>query len=242
MLIDVIALPVLARPEQIHQRAVIVFDVLRATTTITAALQIGVRQIRVFDSIEKARAARQDEDSGALLCGEMNCLAPAGFDLGNSPGAFLAERHAGKTLLMSTTNGTRAILVARDAKLVLAGALINADAVASVAGRSGLNITLLCAGTNGQIALEDLLGAGAVIEALQKTSNAQINNDAARIALQLFTQDKHRLGDALAGGQGGKNVLAAGLDDDIAFAARLNSSTCVGKIDPLAAQLCIVRA
>src|SRR3954454_1719534 len=121
MRVDVVLLPSELKPNQLDGRAVVVFDVLRATTTITAALEAGVEQILVFPDIESVRRAKPGL-AGALSCGEQSCFKPEGFDLGNSPGD-LGPAHAGKTLLMSTTNGTKAILAARGAARILTGAL-----------------------------------------------------------------------------------------------------------------------
>src|SRR6185437_14796876 len=112
MNVDVVLLPRNLVPEQVAGRMVVVFDVLRATTSIAAALAAGVREIRVFDSLEGARAAASDVGEERLLCGEHKCLPPQGFDLGNSPGAF-GTQHRGRVMLLSTTNGTRAIVAAR---------------------------------------------------------------------------------------------------------------------------------
>ena len=199
------------------------FDVLRATTTMTAALAAGVREIHVFPDTATAR-----ERGGSvgmfpppLLCGEEKCLAPAGFHLGNSPAAFTRE-HGGRTVFMSTTNGTRAILAAQDAALLFVGALVNASAVASVLAEAGLDVTLLCAGTNGRVAIEDVIGAGAVLAALNRKIPTTPASDAARVAIHLFESSKNDLPRALAEGDGGRNVIAAGLGEDIAFAASVD--------------------
>jgi len=136
------------------------FDVLRATTTMTAALAAGVGEIRVFGDIDSAvrRPLRGRGETVAVRGSQ--CLAPPGFDLGNSPGALTRAAHAGRTLFMSTTNGTRAIIAARSAGLLLAGAIVNASAVAQVLARTGMDVTLLCAGTNGEPAIEDVIGRG----------------------------------------------------------------------------------
>jgi 2-phosphosulfolactate phosphatase len=218
MNLDVAFLPQDLDPATLPRRAVVVFDVLRATTTMTAALAAGVAQIRVFPETASARqAAAAHQSPKPLLCGEQSCLPPEGFNLGNSPGAFGAA-HAGQTLFMSTTNGTRAILAARTAKLLLTGALVNAAAVARVLAGTRLDVTLLCAGTNGQVAMEDVLGAGAVIDAL---GTVQMS-DAATISLRLFQSCRGELRRALAGTAGGRNVIAAGLEPDIDFAAGLD--------------------
>jgi len=231
MRFDLLVLPRDAQPDSFAGRAVVVFDVLRATTTMTAALAAGVAEIRIFPDTDAARRAADDGGPPRpLLCGEAQCLPPAGFDLGNSPGALTAAAHAGRTLFMSTTNGTNAIIAARSAQLLLAGALVNASAVAGALVRSGLDVTLLCAGTNGQIAMEDLIGAGAVAHAARHLGDVHLQSDAARMAVRLFKGAQERLGGALADAAGGLNVIAAGLSPDVEFAARLDAFDVVGRV------------
>jgi 2-phosphosulfolactate phosphatase len=130
---------------------------------------------------------------------------------------------------MSTTNGTRAIIAAREAKLLLISALVNASAVARAVVASGLGVTLLCAGTNGKAAIEDAIGAGAVIDAIG--DGAELQSDVARMALRLFRGAQNDLRGAIAEGAGGRNVIAAGLEPDIDFAAQLDRFNLVGRVD-----------
>lgn len=228
---NLVLLPRDATAESFAGRAVAVFDVLRATTTMTAALAAGVSVIRIFGTSEEARqAAAGAGGPRPLLCGEVQCLPPAGFDLGNSPGALNLAAHEGRSLYMGTTNGTRAIIAARSAKLLLAGALVNASAVARALVASGLDVTLLCAGTNGEIAMEDMIGAGAVADALQQLGEVDFESDVARMAVRMFRGAKDDLRSALAEGAGGRNVIAAKLEADIDFAARLNVLDVVGRV------------
>jgi 2-phosphosulfolactate phosphatase len=136
---------------------------------------------------------------------------------------------------MCTTNGTRAIYAARQADQMVIGALTNADAVAEYLVQQQLDVTLLCAGTNGEVAMEDLLGAGAVIEGLLRRRAIQYDSDTAMIARALFDACRHDLAGFLRRTQGGRNVVHAGLGEDIAFAAQLNSSRTVPVVlpDPL---------
>ncbi len=231
MRLDVLLTPADVSPGKIADRVVVVFDVLRATTTMTAALAAGVGEIRIFDSIDAARSAAQ-QTVGAILCGERNCLAPPGFDLGNSPGVFKPSAHGGKTLFMATTNGTRAVLAGAQGKQALIGALVNAAAVAQRLGSLAPDVTLLCAGTDGQPAMEDLLGAGAVIDALWAQTELELENDSARMAQRLFRACRADLPAALADSAGGKNVSAAGLAADIDLASRLDSIPIVGQVRP----------
>jgi 2-phosphosulfolactate phosphatase len=241
--IDVLLLPRDLTAAHLDGSVVVVFDVLRATTTIAAALAAGVKEIRVFGDLREAQgaAALHADAAGRVLCGEANCLPPPGFDLGNSPGAFSPDLHTGRTVYMSTTNGTRAIVAARAAPVVLAGALVNASAVAgAVAGHwPGTAVSLLCAGTGGAVAMEDVLGAGAVMDALSTVSNVTPASDVALMALRLFRSTRSDLRTVLAESRGGRNVIAAGLGPDIDFAARLNALDVVGAVekDPLAVRL-----
>jgi 2-phosphosulfolactate phosphatase len=229
MQIQTVILPRELDVASIADRTVVVFDVLRATTSMTAALAAGVKEIRIFDSLEGAMTAVNAFDQPRLLCGERNTLPPAGFDLGNSPGQFNSS-HAGKTVFMSTTNGTRAIVAARSAGALFIGALVNAAAVARKVLAEGKNVTLLCAGSDGHPSMEDLLGSGAVIDSLQQLTGIQLDGDLARIAVRLFHACRDSLPATLADTFGGHNIRRVHLDADIAFAARLNLLDVVGRV------------
>lgn len=233
--VALVLLPDDLRPADIENRAVAVFDVLRATTSMTAALAAGVSEIQIFPDVTSAAAAAGTSTIKRLLCGETNCLAPPGFDLGNSPATFRRELHEGHTAFLVTTNGTRAIIAARRAAALFVGGLVNATAVARRLADTGLDITLLCAGTQGNVAMEDLLGAGAVLDTLIRTHAAHSHGDIAHIALRLFNASRDNLSEALALAQGGQNVIAAGLANDIDFCAALDSLDIVGRVydDPL---------
>ena len=230
--VEVVLLPRSLRPEHVAGRSVVVFDVLRATTTMAAALEAGVEAIRVFDHLDAARnaAAAWTGPGPKLLCGEHRCLPPPDFDLGNSPGAFTPARHRGQTLFMSTTNGTRAIVAARGAALLLVGAVVNRLIVARLLAEAGRDVTLLCAGTDGAVALEDVLGAGAVLDALQGQTPVHLSSDAAELALATFAACRDRLYETFTQTPGGRNVINVGLEQDVRFAARLDALASVGAV------------
>ena len=230
MTFDVVLLPRDLQPADLAGRAVVVFDVLRATTTMAAALAAGVGEIRVFDRLDAAREAAAAFDGAKLLCGEEACLPPKGFDLGNSPGAFTKQAHAGRTAFMCTTNGTRALVAARAAEQLFVGALVNASATARQVGCSERDVTLLCAGTNGRIAMEDVLGAAAVGRLLQGKYGYEPASDVVRIAEQLYRSSANDLRAALGETQGGRNVERVGLSADIDFAARVDSIHLAGRV------------
>src|SRR5436190_3815517 len=131
MNIDVLLLPADARAKQFHERIVVVIDVLRATTTIAAALFSGATEVRVFGSLDEARTAHASFAGEKILAGEARCLPPEGFDLGNSPCDFSPDRCRGRTIFLATTNGTRALCAAQAAHAVYASALVNSSITAN---------------------------------------------------------------------------------------------------------------
>ena len=230
MRVETVILPRELDIASIKDRTVVAFDVLRATTSITAALAAGVKEVRVFDSLDGALAAANAFDGPKVTCGERHTLPPPGFDLGNSPGQFNARDHAGITVFMSTTNGTLAIVAAKSAALVLTGALVNAAAVARRVATEGRDVTLLCAGSDGRPSMEDLLGTGAVLDELQKLTKIDFDGDLSLTAIWLFTACREMLPKLLADTYGGHNIRRVHLDADITFAARLNVIDLVGQV------------
>src|SRR5438874_11853400 len=123
--IDVYLLPALVEPAELAGKTVVVIDVLRATTTIITALANGATQVIPCLEIDEARKAAADFGSPAILGGERGGRPIAGFDLGNSPAEYSREQVAGKTVVFTTTNGTRALLRCKAARRVLLGAFIS---------------------------------------------------------------------------------------------------------------------
>jgi 2-phosphosulfolactate phosphatase len=231
----VVLSPGALKPGDVLGRTVVVFDVLRATTTMTAALASGVEEIRVFENIDAARTAADAWHGKKLLCGEVNCLPPPGFDLGNSPRDWSEVACLGSRVFLSTTNGTRAIASAFPLKPahLLIGALVNADAVATAASALGKPVTMLCSGTAGGDSLEDLIGAGAVLNALGVKSD----DTDCKLALSLYMAVAGDLSGAMRRGASGRNLQAAHLDADIDFCARLDVIPVVGGVEQEASGL-----
>jgi 2-phosphosulfolactate phosphatase len=143
----------------------IVVDVLRATSTIAQALDAGYPRVLCCREIEDARALREELGEG-LLGGERNASRIEGFDVGASPREFLEPRR--ETLILSTTNGTAAILTAAErCEEVLLGSLLNLRAVAAAAQERGRDIAVVCAGFQGRFALDDAYCAGRIVELLE---------------------------------------------------------------------------
>jgi 2-phosphosulfolactate phosphatase len=238
-MIDVLLSPedLIAAEALLPQSQVVVLDVLRATSTIITTLQAGARDVLLFDNLDAARAAKGGGTIPipVLLAGETSCLKPADFDLGNSPREHVTEKVGGATILLSTTNGTRAAHRARAAKKIFIGSLLNAGATAEalLPELDGGHTLFICAGTNGKLALEDAMGAGAILfNLLQTTYRADLPfTDRAWLAYHAFAAVKPRLGAALRLGVGGLNVIEAGLEDDIDHCAQLDAMPIVATVN-----------
>jgi 2-phosphosulfolactate phosphatase len=186
----------------------IVVDVLRATSTIAQALASGYRRVLCCAEIEEARALRESLDD-ALLGGERNAIRVEGFEVGASPREFLEPR--AETLILSTTNGTRAILAAASrCDVVLLGSLLNLDAVADAARAHGGDVALVCAGFKGSFALDDAYCAGRIVQLLDgERSDAAV---AAEVVARSFPGPLE--------GLNARTYGPPGLEQDIAWCAR----------------------
>ena len=190
----------------------LVVDVLRATSTIAQALGAGYGRVLCCAEVEEARALR-DSAGGAVLAGERMCVRIPGFDLGNSPREFV--NGGGETVVLSTTNGTRAIVAAASrCKRVYAASLLNLDAVVAAARREREDVAIICAGVEGEFALDDAYTAGRLVEALDVKGT-----DAARAAVRI-ARSFGSAHDGLSAGRSARNLFDAGLDDDVAWCAR----------------------
>jgi 2-phosphosulfolactate phosphatase len=207
----------------------IVVDVLRASSTIVTMLERGAQEVLLAPTIEEARGLHE-ELPGYLLCGEEGGLPPPGFDYGNSPSELSALDLNGQQAILCTSNGTRAIVAAAGAPLVLVGCLLNATAVASAARREaaarGLAIAVVCAGEEGgsAFAAEDALGAGAIVDAIvdpgRRSPTALELTDETQAALEQYRAQRGREEAALQETAHGRDLLALGLGQDLAFCAQ----------------------
>ena len=220
MKLDVLITPGELMPADVARRTVVVLDVLRASSTIVEALAAGARALYPVAEVEEAlRLANTLGRDEVLLCGERKSLAIDGFDLGNSPGDFTAERVGGKLIVMSTTNGTGAVVAAGGAARVVVGSWLNLTAVVDYLARTGAEPVFLCAGREGKFALEDAVCAGTLAAALMERSEAdwELNDGAmAALAMALRYPDPDELFRETAAG---KQIVEVGLREDLAFCA-----------------------
>jgi len=224
MKIDVYFTPLGLNAGDLTGRAVVVIDVLRATSTIVSALAAGAKAIvPAASSEEVVRLTTNLEKNGIILAGERRLLKIEGFNLGNSPREMTRESVAGKTVFLATTNGTPALLAAQGGDPVLVAAALNFSAVAERAHALFMergDIVVICAGREKQFALEDAYTAGRLIKAVKKGAPPKklTLNDAAQVSLDLAAQQGGWL-DALGASAAARQLTEAGLADDVKFCA-----------------------
>lgn len=249
----VVLLPQLADPEQMAAtKMAVVIDTLRFTTTACQALQAGAAEVLAVGEVAEAFRVKATLPENTLLCGERHCTPIEGFDLGNSPLEYTPEAVAGKRLIFTTTNGTKAVAAASHVEQIALGALTNRTAVCQRITRlpAGSRITIVCSGTDGHVAMEDVLAAGAILAAQSDQAQMPLQpvGDSALLALaawQAIAPKTHQpptsdpqntelqntinhieaeFGKYL----GGANLVTSGYAADLAFAAQVDSSECVG--------------
>lgn len=207
----------------------VVFDVLRATSSMTTALVNGADAVYPVAEIQEALAFRKAHPR-ALLAGERNGLRiraeqaqGVDFDLGNSPREFTRERVAGRTIAMTTTNGTRALRACRHAKAVLASSFLNLGATVDwIKIRSTENLLLVCGGTFEEASFEDTLAAGAMCDLLW--TEFERPSDSAQMARLLYQCSASDLMRAMQHARNGRRLLEnPELREDVAFCIRVNA-------------------
>ena len=210
------------------QRGAVVIDTLRFTTTAAQALHAGAESIQVAQEIDAAMQLGKQIGSNARLCGERHCKPIPGFHFGNSPLEYISESVAETKLVFSTTNGTRAVEAVADFDTCFLGSLVNRQEICRAIAASSIDRwSIVCAGTDGQVAGEDLLAAGAILDSLAKLTQVELVGDSAMIALSLWQANQTAADSGLASllekFSGGFNLVQAGYRADIQFAAEVDS-------------------
>jgi len=203
----------------------IAIDVLRATTSIATALASGAEAIEVFADLEALeQASAQYPAELTLKAAERGGSKVSGYDLGNSPFEYSEEVVKGKRIFMTTTNGTRALQRVKDVPHVVAGALVNLQSVVNfLHDLDPAVVWIVCAGWEGNFALEDTVCAGAILAHLQKLRNLAFGNDEAIAALALYQQSHNQLEELLRYASHGQRLARLGATADLTYCAGLNS-------------------
>ncbi len=222
----------------LRQTTCVVFDVLRATSTMVTALGNGAAAILPVAEIAEALAVRQRQPD-VLLAGERDGVrieghltGGVGFDLGNSPREFTAARVAGRTVATTTTNGTRALRACAPAAVVLLGSFLNLRATAELIEQMApRHVLLVCSGTLDQAAYEDVLGAGALCDLLWPRYESGLVADSARIARELYRLRQNDLLAAVGHSRNGRRLMDhPDLREDVPFCVQRD-------VFPLVAQM-----
>ncbi len=220
---NLVELHVAFLPEEVSapaRHAIVVIDVLRATTSVLTLLEAGCAEVVIAPTVDAARRYRAAHPS-VLAAGERGGRAPEGFDFGNSPAAFARSELAGKRVVLATTNGTRAMHMVEAAPVVFR----TADAV-------GLDVALVCSGREGRFSLDDAVTAGAMVDAaLDESSVAgkMTLTDAAQAARTLYRAFPD-LEAIFRTTRAGRNLLEIGLPEDLPYCAAQDQSHLVPRM------------
>lgn len=233
--VQVHLLPALLPAAGLPGSLAVVIDVLRATTTMVYALAAGCKCIRPCAELDEARQLADGMPAGrVLLAGERDGQPLPGFDLGNSPREYTQKRCHGTTLVLTTTNGTQALIRAAAADRALIAAFVNFSAVCDQLRQDSRPLHILCAGNAGEVSLEDTLLAGAFIDFLCEEMDVTLN-DGGRLAWDCFENHGRVLLGALQVSQSGAILHRLGYDEDIEAAADVDKFVLVPELrrDPL---------
>lgn len=216
------------RQRDLSQTVCVVFDILRATTSMITALSNGAESIIPVEQIGEALELRRQRPE-VLLAGERDGVrirsdltGGTEFDLGNSPREFTSEKVQGRTIVMTTTNGTRALRACATAKSVFVASFQNLRATANwLRDNKPQHLLLVCSGTYEQAAFEDILAAGAVCERIWPNYAGGMVADSAELARRIYPLMQPNLLDAMRGSRNGRRLLAMpALRDDVWFSVQ----------------------
>ena len=210
--IDVCLSPELMHLYPVHDKTVVVVDILRATSCMVTAFAHGVESITPFANLEECREMKF---KGYVTCGERDGKKVEGFDKGNSPFEYMSDELKGLKIAFTTTNGTQAIEKAKGAKEVLIGSFLNLNAVAKYLLLSELNVLVVCAGWKGKVNLEDTLFAGALVDKLKDYLGPDC--DAPLAAQHLYNLAKHDMISFLNASSHVKRLNKLNIHDDMKF-------------------------
>ena len=209
----------------------IVIDAMRATTTMTVMFEAGARKVLAAQTLEQAREAAE-KVPGRMLCGERHTKTPPGFDYGNSPAQFAQLDLSQRELILTTSNGTRALFACPERSTRLAGCFYNAQAVTTlaleIASKRQSNIAIVCAAEYGYFALEDSTCAGYMAQELQRQYQDLSCPDNVQAAITLY--ESYPAARLLECAQSARDLKATGQERDLDYCVRKNASQCVGAV------------
>lgn len=216
--IEVCLTPALIDLYAIEHSIVVVIDILRATSSIVYGIDNGAQAIIPVAQVEECLGYA---DKGYLLAAERNGEVVEGYDFGNSPFSYTAEKVAGKTIVLTTTNGTKALHLARKrASQVVIGSFLNLEALCNWLKTQDKDVLLLCAGWKDQFNLEDTIFAGAVVNQLRKGFTHY--DDASVAAEDLYMLAKDDLRAYIHKSSHSHRMVALNIEEDVKFCLQTN--------------------
>jgi 2-phosphosulfolactate phosphatase len=225
--LDVFFTPTQVKPSDTAGRLVAIVDVLRASTTVATALGNGARTVIPLEGADEVIVRSKDfARSQIILAGEQKMHPITGFDLGNSPQSFTRKAVDDKTILITTTNGTRALLGVQGARDIVIASYVNFTAVLAmmkVAASSNTDIAIVCAGDDGSFTLEDAACAGRYVRAIPKRAESVVANDAAAASVLIEKKYGDNIAKVFKESTHGQALESAGFGDDLAAAAEVDS-------------------
>ena len=214
--IDVIFSPDLLPFACLQGKSVVVIDILRATTTITFAIANGATSIQPVLTPEQAFAIRQ-EQSGILIGGERHGKPVTGFNLGNSPSEYQRSVVFGKSIVITTTNGTRTMHACVSADWLFIGSFLNLGSLIRVLDQTNNHVAFVCSGREGQFCTEDALFAGACVNIFCQIDNEVFLTDSAKASRLLFQVNHQRVFESIRNSDHGRYLASIGLESDLEF-------------------------
>lgn len=211
----------------IHGKAVVIVDIFRATTAICAALSNEVVEIIPVKTVEEALSYK---NQGYILASERQGEKIDGFDLGNSPEGFLHPSLKGKTIILSTTNGTNAILSAAGAELIFLGSFLNITSLANTLLKIKKDVIILCAGWQNKFNLEDTVFGGALIEKLGNHFDYQ-KDDSSLCGELLYNHCKNDIKKFLLKSSHYNRLKHLNLEADLNYSLRLDETDIIPFFD-----------
>jgi 2-phosphosulfolactate phosphatase len=229
MHIDIHFSPFPLSPHLLSDRTVVVIDILRATSVIVYAMSQGAKEIIPVKSVEEAfQRVKTFSYDTTLLGGERESKKIEGFDLGNSPREYIAEKVKGKRVVLTTTNGARAFHSVSSAAEILAGSFLNINATAQRCLEGQRDLLIFPSGDEGNFSLEDTVCGGMLIDRIiRKGEKPIVLNDASFSAQILYQRFQGDIGEAVHLSHHGKDLVDRGFEEDLPFCAQVDVTNVV---------------
>ena len=215
--ISVCLSPAMLPLHTLEGKIAVIIDIFRASSSMCYGIHNGAKSIIPVSTIEECLSHKNED---CLLAAERNGQVVDGFDFGNSPFSYTVEKIKGKTIVLTTTNGTRSIRLSMNAKEVVLGSFLNLTALCNWLARQPESVVLICAGWKDNFCLEDTLFAGAVVEKLLK--DFEVHDDGATASLDLYQLAKHDLNGYLKKSSHSERLKKLHIEKDVEFCLQID--------------------